>query len=239
MFRRLPGPGFHAPIVGRGIFSVTNMLGRVATAIVLLLALWGTAAPGPALAADAPITNPAARQIETFHAALLDTLKRGRELGIQGRYKALEPAVDAAFDFPVMIQFIVGPSWSTMSDSDHKSLTESFRRLTLANYAADFDNFNGQRFTMDPNVIQKGTDQFVQTTLVPAGDKPVPLIYRMRQVGESWKVIDILLEGYVSELATRRSDFSSTLASGGAAGLNKKMNDLADSLMSGARKPTP
>jgi phospholipid transport system substrate-binding protein len=154
---------------------------------------------------------------------------------MQGRYHALEPAVDAAFDFQVMLPFIVGPGWASMSDADHKSLVAAFRRLTLANYASNFDSFNGQRFTMDPNVIQRDSDRVVQTTLIPKGEKPVPLLYRMRQDGGPWKVIDIFLEGYVSELATRRSDFSATVASGGAPALIKKMNDLADSLLAGAK----
>jgi phospholipid transport system substrate-binding protein len=165
-------------------------------------------------------------------------MKRGPQLGMMGRYKALEPAVDSAFDFQVMLPFIVGPSWTSMSDADHKSLIAAFRRLTIANYASNFVSFDGQRFTMDPNVIQRGSDRVVQTTLIPKGEKPVALLYRMRQDGDPWKVIDIFLEGYVSELATRRSDFSATVASGGAPALTKKMNDLADSLLAGGTKPS-
>jgi phospholipid transport system substrate-binding protein len=213
------------------------MLARYLAVVAILFSLVTASAVAPAFA-DAG--DPAAKVVESFHASLLDTMKRGHELGIQGRYKALEPAADAAFNFPVMTQFIVGPAWSSMSDADHKSIIEGFRRLTLANYASNFDNFNGQRFTLDPNVIEKGSDKFVQTTLVPNGDKPVPLIYRMRQSTDgSWKIIDILLEGYVSELATRRSDFGATITSGGASALLKKMSDLSDSLMSGAKKAAP
>lgn len=180
--------------------------------------------------------DPAAKQVEAFHAALLDTMKRGRELGVQGRYRALEPAADAAFDFPTMTKFIVGPSWSSASEADQKALVEAFRKLTLANYASNFDSYNGQRFTMEPDVIEKGSDKFVQTTLVPTSDKPVPLIYRMRESDGTWKIIDVLLEGYVSELATRRSDFATTVAQGGAPALLKKMNDLTDSILRGNKK---
>jgi phospholipid transport system substrate-binding protein len=53
----------------------------------------------------------------------------------------------------------------------------------------------------------------------------------MRQSSGTWKVIDIYLNGFVSELATRRSDFGSTLSSGGAQALVKKINELADNAM--------
>ena len=130
----------------------------------------------PARAAD-----PAADRIQVFYNALLDTMKKGPQLGMQGRFQALEPAVDASFDIPAMIQFIVGPSWSGMRDSDKTGLVAAFRRMTVANYAANFAQYDGEQFNVDPNVQQRGPDKIVQTTLVPRGDRPVPLIYRVRE----------------------------------------------------------
>ena len=187
----------------------------------------------PARAAD-----PAADRIQVFYNALLDTMKKGPQLGMQGRFQALEPAVDASFDIPAMIQFIVGPSWSGMKDSDKTGLISAFRRMTVANYAANFAQYDGEQFNVDPNVQQRGPDKIVQTTLVPRGDRPVPLIYRMRESSGGWKIIDVFLNGYVSELATRRSDFASTLASGGAPALIAKMNQISDGLLSGATRPS-
>jgi phospholipid transport system substrate-binding protein len=189
-------------------------------------------------AAQAALADPAAERIQSFYAALIDTMKRGPELGMQGRYHALEPAVDSTFDIPAMIQFIVGPGWANTNEHDKTALIAAFRRMTIANYAANFTKFGGEQFNVEPNVQSRGPDKLVQTTLVPAGDKPVPLNYRMRNTSGSWKVIDVFLEGYVSELSTRRSDFSATLASGGAPALIAKINQLADSLLNESAKRT-
>jgi phospholipid transport system substrate-binding protein len=197
-----------------------------AAALVFALAICA-----PALAQD-----PAAEKIQSFYSTLLDTMKRGPELGMQGRYRALEPAVDAAFDVPAMMQFIVGPGWAGMSEQDKSALIAAFRRLTIANYAANFASYNGEQFNVDGSVQQRGPDKLVQTTLVPHGGKPVPLIYRMRDTSGSWKIIDVFLDGYVSELATRRSDFAATLASGGARALVAKINQLSDNLLNGTAK---
>jgi phospholipid transport system substrate-binding protein len=67
----------------------------------------------------------------------------------------------------------------------------------------------------------------VKTALV-AKDQTVSFIYRMRQFGSDWKVIDILLDGSISQLSVYRSDFSATLKTGGAQALVKKINALAD-----------
>jgi len=183
----------------------------------------------------AAASDPAAHKIENFYATLVDTMKRGPSLGMKGRYQALAPAVDATFDIPTMTKFVVGPSWSSMSESDRKQLTEAFRRMTIADYANNFDSYDGERFDVDPNVQTKGGDLFVQTNLIPKADKPVPFIYRMRNVGGDWKAIDIYLNGYVDQLTTKRSDFASTLSSGGAPALVRKLNSLADTALAGTK----
>ncbi len=189
------------------------------------------AQPPMARAAD----DPAVHRIESFYATLVDAMKRGSELGMKGRYQLLAPAVDETFDIPAMIKFVVGSSWDSMSDADHKALANAFRRMTIANYASNFDVFHGEQFTVDPTVQVKAGDEFVQSNLTPQSGKPIPFIYRMRNTSAGWKAIDIYLNGYVSELATRRSDFAATLASGGAPALIKKLNDLADNQLGGAK----
>ena len=202
-----------------------------AMALALVVAFLGSV---PACAAD-----PAADRVQTFYNSLVDTMKKGTQLGMQGRFQALTPAVDAAFDVPAMIQSIVGTGWSGMKDGDKANLVSAFRRMTIANYAANFARFDGEQFNVDPAVQQRGPDKIVSTTLVPAGEKPVPLIYRMRESsGGGWKIIDVFLNGYVSELAMRRSDFASTLSGGGAPALVAKMNQISDGLLSGATRPS-
>jgi phospholipid transport system substrate-binding protein len=202
--------------------------------VVLFAALVALFSLTSARAADtAP--DPAAEQIQTFYASLLDTMKRGPQLGMQGRFRALGPVVDKAYDLGTMMQMIVGPGWSTMADADKTALLAAFRRMTIADYASNFDKFSGERFDVDPNVVQRGQDKIVQTKLTPNGGSPIALIYRMRQQGDSWKIIDVFLAGYVSQAALKRSDFASTLASGGPKGLTAKINSLADDALAGAK----
>lgn len=207
------------------------------------MSVWKTCAAALALAvalsAPARAQDPGAEKIQSFYNVLLDTMKHGPQLGMQDRVKALEPTVDATFDTAAMIQFIVGPSWANMSAPDKSALTIAFRRMTVASYAANFARFDGEQFNVDPDAQQRGPDKIVQTTLVPQGQKPVPLIYRMRDTTGSWKVIDVFLNGYVSELATRRSDFAATLTSGGATALIAKINQLTDNVLNGSARSSP
>jgi phospholipid transport system substrate-binding protein len=189
-------------------------------------------AGAPAMA-DTP-TDPAAHQIAVFTDTLLDTMRDAKQLGMSGRFNRLKPVIEQTFDIPTMTRLAVGPSWASLSAADQQALTLAFERMTLANYARNFDGYSGEKFVIDPNVQTRNDDRIVQTTMVQTHDTPIPFIYRMRQNGGTWKVIDVFVNGYVSELATRRSDFSSTIAAGGSSALLKRINDLTDKLMAGA-----
>ena len=198
---------------------------RLALAFSLILA----SAPAAVLA---QASDPAATRIDGFYDVLLDTMKQAKSLGVEGRYRKLEPAVDRTLDIPAMTRFAVGPKWTSLSAAEQAELTKAFRRMSVATYAKNFDGFSGQSFKVDPKVQTRGADKLVKTQLIQGGGKaPVDLTYRMRQSGGDWKVIDVFYQGSVSQLTTQRSDFSATVASGGAPALVKKLDALSDSLM--------
>ena len=201
-----------------------RFVGGTLTVAALVCAL-GAGAPAVAAQAD-----PAAARIEALDNTLLETMKGAKALGPMGRYRKLAPAVDAVFDMPTMTQFSVGPAWTTFTPAQKSALITAFTRLSVASYAHNFDGYSGERFDIDPAVQTRGTDKIVSTHLVRAGAAPVNLLYRMRQSGGTWKIIDVYY-GAISQLTTRRSDFARPLASGGAAGLLAHLNSSSDGLL--------
>jgi len=180
--------------------------------------------------ARAATADPAVERVDTFDHALLETMKDGGALGVRGRARKLTPAVEAAFDLPTMTRFAVGPKWAEMTPAQRDALTAAFARLSVASYAHNFDSFSGERFDLDANVMTRGADKIVQCKLVPPRDKPVALVYRMRQTADGWKIIDVYYDG-VSQLTTRRSDFAQPLAEGGAAGLLIHLDALTEKML--------
>ena len=202
--------------------------------LVIAVGLFALLGMHGARAAEATTADPAVAPIQAFCDALLDTMKRAKELGLKGRYDALKPAIEKAFNIPQMTQIAVGPTWSTISAADQKTLITAFERMTVADYAYNFDGYSGEKFVVDPTVITRNADKLVSTKLVSTDKSSTAFIYRMRATSDgSWKAIDILLDGYVSEMAQRRSDFASTITTQGPAGLIKKINELADKQLKG------
>jgi phospholipid transport system substrate-binding protein len=192
-----------------------------ALALVSLVSLVPAAAAG----------DPAVQQITSFYATLSDTMKQGAALGIQGRYKKLQPAIEAVYDLQTATAYSAGPSWATLSDADKKALVAAFERFTIASYAKNFASYSGEQFPVSPAPIVRGADKIVESKIVPASGAPIPMNYRMRLSNGTWKIVDVYLDGSISQLATHRSDYSATIASEGAAGLTKKLNALSDKLM--------
>lgn len=184
-------------------------------------------------AAVAQSADPAAVEIGRFNEALLATMKDAKRLGPKGRFQKLEPAITRTFDLPTMTRFAVGPTWAMLSPAEQKALVEAFTRMTVATYAHNFDDYNGEKFTLDPKVETRGPDKLVRTQLVSTGT-PTTLAYRMRQSGGSWKIIDVYYNGAVSSLLGQRSEYAATLKTGGAPALTKKLNARAEELLRGS-----
>ncbi|MET1025552.1 MAG: ABC transporter substrate-binding protein [Dongiaceae bacterium] len=167
----------------------------------------------PALAADSD--DPKAK-VEAFYAVLLDCMKQGKQLGFDGRYQKLAPVIDQTFDVPIMARIAVGQEWTNMPADKKTAVLEVFNRYMVTTYAARFNAFGGESFSVG-DVKQPSPDRkLVESKIVRASDEPVQLNYVFRQGDQGWKIIDIYLSGTISEMARMRSDFSDTIRTGGA-----------------------
>ena len=194
---------------------------------VSAIAVATTLGSAPVSAADSPI-DPAVRAIKSFYATLIDTMKHGKELGLEGRVRELKPATESTFDLAEMTKLFVGPSWSGISEPDRKALVEAVERLTLASYAKDFSQFSGEEFVVKPEATPRSEDKIVLSKLKTSNGTEVPFNYRMHQADGQWKIVDIYLNGNISQVALRRADFQSTVQKLGPSGLLDKLNQLVN-----------
>jgi phospholipid transport system substrate-binding protein len=181
----------------------------------------------PLSMARAQASDPAAATIQALDDGLIGIMKSGKSAGIKGRGTAISPAIDRAYDLPLMTRLSVGSAWTTIAPADQAALVAAFRRMTIAQYASNFNSFSGQSFTIDPKIEARGGDKLVRTTLNDPKGSPVAIAYRLRQSGGGWKIIDVFYRNSISQLAIRRSDFAGVLASGGAKALTAHLNALA------------
>jgi phospholipid transport system substrate-binding protein len=168
--------------------------------------------------------------IETFHLGLIDIMKNAETLGFQGRIDQLSPLMAKTFDLDFMASKTVGRHWRNFSDADKERWAQTFTDITVANYAGRFTAFTGEEFVTTGHEEARRGQQVILTKIVIPKDEDVQLNYRMRMTDAGWRVIDVYLDGTVSELALRRSEYSTALKREGfdelVASIETKIEDL-------------
>lgn len=182
--------------------------------LIMLVGVAALAAPRTVRAADpgaAPVSV-----IRSYYDVLLGVMKDGQRIGFAGRRDRLAPVIRQTFDFPVMTRLTVGPQWATLTPAQQQQIIAAFSAFSIATYANRFDDYSGERFEVQDQPAQSANgDAIVKSTLIQQSGDTVELDYLMRSDAGRWQVIDVYLSGTVSELATRRSEFSSVLRRSG------------------------
>jgi phospholipid transport system substrate-binding protein len=203
------------------------------SALVLAVVI-GIAAPVRAAgdAHDGPVA-PIAALTET----LLDTMRNARTLGFDGRRDKLTPVLRETFDFPFMARLAAGAHWSELDANDQSRFANLFGDMSIATFAARFDGYSGQTFEVgEPRDGPRGT-RLVPTKLVhPDPDKAaVTISYLMRETDTGWHAVDVYLKGTYSELATKRSEYTSIIKRKGFDALVTRIRDKIAELAAGDR----
>jgi len=158
-------------------------------------------------------------KVETFHATLISVMKQAKTHSKEDRFKLLKPSVENSFDFKLMIALASGKYWRAATDPHQEELRAAFARFSVATYADRFSGFSGEVFKTLSVVNGPRRTMLVRTKIIRPEKTPIPLTYVTRQRDGEWRIIDVLLDGGISELAVRRSEYRSVLKEKGISGL--------------------
>ena len=193
--------------------------------VVAVLSLGSMLAPAKA-------ENGAARRIEGYYQQLMPTLRAAGSLSVRERDRRFTPAITSTFDIATMTRLATGPTWRSFTPAQQAAVREAFARFLVADYAHQVTDYSGESFVVDPQTTPelRGGGEIVRTKLLQPGGRTVQINYLVR----GGRVIDVYLNGTVSDLATRRDEFASILAGGGGAdALVKTLRERTASLLAG------
>jgi phospholipid transport system substrate-binding protein len=173
-------------------------------------------------------SNPAAKQIvDKFQEELIDVMKNGKKLGYSGRYDKLKDSVANSHDLAKIARIVVGKEWEKLSETQQQQLTDVFSKLSIASYAHNFKDYSGESFTFDTEEATTRGGVVIHTHLTIPDDKPVKFDYMLKENGGSWRIINIIANG-VSDLALKRSEYTTILQREGFDALIAKINEKID-----------
>jgi phospholipid transport system substrate-binding protein len=138
---------------------------------------------------------------------LIEHMKAGDEMSYDQRFERLRTRLAEILALDRMGRYIFGRDWASFNQAQRERFTEAFGDLSAATYAAQFSDYNGERF--EPvEVNRQGEDRaVVRRQLVTGSGKQVAFDYLMTPDEDGdWRIVTIITDG-VSDLAIKRSQY--------------------------------
>lgn len=200
--------------------------GRWAVAVVGCL---GVFAAGGAHAEESPMQ--VVQQMSDAVVAVLADKSRG----VDEKRRQVEDIVYARFDFTVMSRLVIARNWSRFSADQQAQFVEEFKRHLSITYGRNVETYNDERAVVTGDRAESQGDWTVKTKVIRPSAAPILVDYRLRKAGDTWHVIDVIIEG-VSLVANFRSQFQEIVSTDGPAkliDLLREKNTKGESLKTG------
>lgn len=205
----------------------TARIVRTKRAILGLMALFSAPAAlsSTALIAPAFAQSAAVTPINDLY-AVLGQIQSPASGSAEARAQIVAPVIDRSFDLSTVLHNSIGMRYTTLSADEQSKLLTAFRQFTIARYVSSFKKGGDAKFTVSPTTrpAPTGGSTIVNTTIGDGSDSSTAINYVMMPSGGGYRIVDILLNGHISQVAAQRADFSSTLARGGADALVTLLN---------------
>lgn len=166
--------------------------------------------------------------VEEFQNQLLSVMKQGKELGFKGRYDKLDGLVRKSHDLPKIARIVVGKQWEELTPEQQTKMETVFSQLSVSAYAHNFKDYSGESFTFLSEEETGRGGVVIHTDLLIPGEKDVKFDYMMKKKDEGWQIINIIADG-VSDLALKRSEYTSVLSRDGFDALIAKITGKIES----------
>jgi phospholipid transport system substrate-binding protein len=128
------------------------------------------------------------------------------------------------FDIAAIGKTVLGRYWRIATPEEQQEYLKLFEDFLVGNYAQRFGQYAGEKFTI-AGVRDDGSEMHTVNTLIarPNGQS-ARLDWLMRNDGDSYKILDLKIEG-ISMAETHRSEFASVIQNSGG-----KVSGLIDAL---------
>ena len=140
-----------------------------------------------------------------------------------------EKLFNKALDLDFIGKFVLGRYWRTATPQQRAEFIDVYRDLNTKTWSKRFDEFKGKTFTFTGTTPSNSKNQIFVNSVVPMEQgEPAKVVWRVKQNGSSFKVVDIIIEN-VSLAITARNEYSGFIKNnpGGVEALIKDLRQKA------------
>lgn len=137
--------------------------------------------------------------------------------------------LNGALDMDFIGQFVLGRNWRTATPTQRADFIKVYRDLNIKTWSKRFNEFKGKNFVFKGTSPSTSKGQVFVDTEVPMDQgAPAKVLWRVREKGNDFKIVDIVIEG-VSLAQASRSEYTSFIKNN-PGGLDALIKDLTDRL---------
>ena len=113
-------------------------------------------------------------------------------------------------------QFVLGKYRRAIPNETVSEFVRVFEDYIVSLYASQFNRYSGEKFLVEKVVeTTKSSDSMVMTKIIPnGGAEPLRVDFQVRNTGNSFKILDVRVEG-VSMVLAQRDEFTAYIAKNG------------------------
>ena len=134
----------------------------------------------------------------------------------------IDDVVKNSYDLEKMGKIIIGVDWKQIDTNTQKEFIDVFKRFISVNYFRRFNKINELNF--ENQTVKLVGDKFkLARVILTADNEKLKIDYLLSFKNEKWKIFDVLIDGSISEVATKKSDFKKIIKEEGVSGLVKNL----------------
>ncbi|MGD9638132.1 MAG: phospholipid-binding protein MlaC [Alphaproteobacteria bacterium] len=114
-------------------------------------------------------------------------------------------------DVESIARFVLGAQWRSLDKAKQKDFMKAFTEVNVLTWSKRFDEYKGEKITFQDSTPAQSPKQFFVRSSVDLGEgQKAEVVWRLKQIDKSFKIIDIVVEG-VSMSITYRNDYNSVI----------------------------
>ena len=162
--------------------------------------------------------------VRDLQASLIQAMRDGDKMDYQERVDFLAPAINQSHDFDLIIRTVLGSNWAQLEPDQQRLITDTFRQLSIATYAGQFNEYEGEQFEILQQRSLPRDQTLIRSQFIKADSSKIDFDYVLQQGGEGWHIVNILVDG-VSDLALKRTEYRTVLQRDGFSALIEMLKD--------------
>ena len=130
----------------------------------------------------------------------------------QARFRKL---FNDALDLDFIGKYVLGRYWRTATPQQRADFINTYRELNTKVWSERFDEFKGKNFEFKGTTPSSSAGQIFVNTIVPMEEgEPATVVWRVKQDGNNFKIIDIIIEK-VSLTMANRNEYTAFIKNNG------------------------